>query len=166
MDILNLENTVNPDWWIRQIGEADWVAGPYLQRTLAEGSFHRTYGEHSRVLVLADGSRLASFCTYAEKDDVPDTDLTPWMGFVYTDPRYRGRRLMGRLIARVKELAREDGYDAVYISTGENGLYEKYGAQYLTNMKDRQGGDSRVYRMDAYGFYGWETADVQAQTAE
>ena len=33
-------------------------------------------------------------------------------------------------------------------------------------MKDRRGGDSRVYRMDTYGFHGHETADVKARTGE
>ena len=34
-------------------------------------------------------------------------------------------------------------------------------------MKDRRGGDSRVYRMNTYGFYGWEAAGaVKARTGE
>ena len=118
------------------------------------------------MLLLADGTKLVSFCTYAEKDDIPDADWTPWMGFVYTRPDYRGRRLMGRLIGRVKELARNDGYETVYISTGETGLYEKYGAAYLASAQDMRGGTARIYRMDTYGFYGHETADVKARTNE
>ena len=85
---------------------------------------------------------------------------------MYTRPDYRGRRLMGKLIHRVKKLARDDGYDALWISTGENGLYEKYGAEYATDMTDVRGGDSRIYRMDTYGFYGWKDADVKARTDE
>ena len=73
---------------------------------------------------------------------------------------------MGRLISRVKELARNDGFDTLWVSTGEIGLYEKYGAEYAEVMKDMRGGDSRVYRMDTYGFYGHKTADVKARTNE
>ena len=166
MDILDLERTVRPEWWLKQMKECDWIAGQFLYTLLKEERFHRLYGEKAQVLILADGPKLAAFCTYAEKDDIPETELTPWMGFVYTYPDYRGRRLMGKLISKVKELARDDGYEALWISTEETGLYEKYGAEYVTAMKDRRGGDSRVYRMDTYGFHGHETADVKARTGE
>ena len=36
----------------------------------------------------------------------------------------------------------------IYISTGETGLYEKYGYQFWKIMKDVAGDDSRVYRTD------------------
>ena len=166
MDILDLERTVKPDWWLKQIASCDWSAGQYLHTLLTGNRFHAQCGETARVLLLTDGTKLVSFCTYAEKDDIPDTDLTPWMGFVYTRPDYRGRRLMGKLITRVKELARDDGYETLWISTGENGLYEKYGAEFVTNMTDRRGGDSRIYRMDTYGFYGHEAADMKARISD
>ena len=166
MDILDYESTVRPEWWLKQIGDCDWAGAQYLHTLLTENRFHELCGEKSRLLMLTDGTKLVSFCTYAEKDDIPDAELTPWMGFVYTRPDYRGRRLMGKLIHRVKKLARDDGYDALWISTGETGLYEKYGAEYVTDMTDARGGDSRIYRMDTYGFYGWKDADVKARTNE
>ena len=165
MDILFFEEINDPERWLRQMENCDWRAGPYLCSLLREGRFHGQYGEKSKVLLLADGDRLAAFCTYAEKDDIPDAKLTPWLGFVYTYPEYRGRRLMGRLISRAKELAREAGYEALWISSREKGLYEKYGAAYVTEMKDRFGEESGIYRMDTYGFYGWEQATAPALTA-
>ena len=166
MNVLDYEHTVRPEWWLKQIADCDWMAGQYLHTLLAENRFHALCGKNARLLLLTDGTKLVSFCTYAEKDDIPDTELTPWMGFVYTRPDYRGRRLMGRLISRVKKLARDDGFDAVWISTGETGLYEKYGAEYVTDMTDSHGGNSRIYRMDTCGFYGWKDADVKARTNE
>ncbi len=79
------------------------------------------------MLLLIDDSKLLSFCTYAEQDDVWDTGLTPWGGFVYTFPKYRGKRYMGKLLEFAYMLAKEDGHRHIYISTGETGLYEKYG---------------------------------------
>ena len=70
---------------------------------------------------------------------------------------------MGKLIGRVKELARADGKDYVYISTDHMGLYEKYGAVFREAAKDARGGNSRIYSMNAYGFYGWERAEVSAR---
>ena len=44
------------------------------------------------------------------------------------------------------ELAKEEGHEVIYISTGEEGLYEKYGYTYWQDMTDWNGGTSRVYR--------------------
>ena len=166
MDIIDYESTVNPFWWKKQIAACEWAGGQFLYQCLEEKRFHALYGEKAHLLLLADGSRLAAFCTYAEKDDIPETEMTPWLGFAYTHPDYRGRRLMGRLIGRVKELAREDGYEKLYIATEETGLYEKYGAEMLASMKDRRGGTSRVYTMDTFGFHGWKEATVQARVRD
>lgn len=166
MEVLSYFDTVRPEWWLAKIGESDWAAGQYLYRVLKEGKFRETAGETARVLLLADGTKLASFCVYAEKDNIPDTDLKPWIGFVYTFPAYRGRRLIGALISKAREIAREEGFDAVYLSTREEGLYEKYGAKFYAVMKDAEGTDDGVFRLDAYGFAGWEHADTPAKTDE
>ena len=163
MEILSWHEAKNPEWWLKQIGESDWRAGQYLHQLLRENRLQEAAGPSAQVLLLADGSRLASFCTYGERDDIPDTDLKPWLGFVYTFPEYRGRRLMGKLIRKVRETAREDGFDALYISTREKGYYEKYGAEFLTVMKDNEGLDSDILRLDTYGFAGWENADMPAR---
>lgn len=166
MEIRIFEEDADRERWLKQMEQCDWRAGPYLVSLLRGNRFHELHGESARVLLLTDGDRLASFCTYAEKDDVPDPDRTPWLGFVYTFPDYRGRRLMGRLISRVREMARENGYDALWISTREEGLYEKYGAEYVADMTDNQGEESRIFRMNTYGFYGWEKASAPALNPE
>ena len=67
---------------------------------------------------------------------------------VYTFPEYRGKRLVGNLLKKAYELAGNDGHKHIYISTGETGLYEKYGYSFWKMMKNIEGGDSRVYRID------------------
>ena len=166
MEIHTWHETKNPEWWLKKIGQCDWIGGQYLHRLLSENRFRELFGENAEVLLLTDGTNLASFCTYAAKDDIPDTDRTPWIGFVYTYPAYRGRRLMGKLIAKAREMAREDGYDAVWIASREEGLYEKYGAEKVDVMKDSGGEDSSVFRLDTYGFAGWKHADIPAKNAE
>lgn len=166
MEIHAWHQTKNPEWWLTKIGQCDWTAGQYLYRLLSENRFRETLGENAEVLLLTDGTNLAAFCTYAAKDDIPDTDRTPWIGFVYTYPAYRGRRLMGKLIDKAREMAREDGYDTIWIATREEGLYEKYGAEKVDVMKDFSGEDSDIFCLHTYGFAGWEQADVPAKTAE
>ena len=131
--------------WLAEIGRSDWSAARFLVRLLREGAFGKTVGESSRLLLLTDGDELISFCTLAEKDDIQPTDLTPWVGFVYTFPAHRGHRYAGRLLDEAERLARADGAKAVYLSTNHTGLYETYGWQFYDTMTDLDGAPSRVY---------------------
>ena len=148
MDVFDFFESGRQAWWLEQIGKSDWEAGQFLLSLLREGRLKDLCGESTQVLLLTEGDALLSFCTYAEQDDIQPTELRPWMGFVYTFPAYRGRRLLGRLFEKVEALARGQGFPAVYISTNHVGLYEKYGCVFDRILNDINGEPSRVYRRD------------------
>lgn len=158
------------DLWLEEIGKSDWGAGQYLYRLLKDGQFHSLLGKRSRLLLLTESDRLAGFCTYAERDEIPGDDLTPWAGFVYIFPQFRGRRRMGKLLEHVYRLAKTDGFPCVYISTDHTGLYEKYGCTFFRTMRNTHGQESRIYRlqivnMDYSGILGTQvsgTVDLPA----
>ena len=131
--------------WLGEIGKCDWAGGAFLYELLSQGTFFDNVGERSKLLLLTDGDELVSFCTYAEKDDIQPTELTPWVGFVYTFPAHRGHRRVGILFDEIERLAEKDGVDEVYISTNHVGLYEKYGCEFYREMQDIHGEPSRVY---------------------
>ena len=145
MKVINYFDSGRQAHWLDEIAKCDWSAGALLHELLRKETFFDAVGEGSRVLLLTDGDALVSFCTYAQKDDIQPTELGPWMGFVYTFPRYRGRRCVGFLFAEIERLAKREHVQKVYISTNEVGLYEKYGCEYFAQMKDMNGEDSRVY---------------------
>ena len=132
-------------YWLNEIKRSDWGAAGFLYELLSKGTFRELTGANSKVLLLADGDELISFCTYAEKDDIQPTELTPWMGFVFTFPEHRGHHYVGFLMEEVKRLAIKEGVSEVYISTNHIGLYEKYGCEFKTEMKNMNGEPSRVY---------------------
>ena len=146
MDVIEFFDSDRPEHWLDRIGHSDWRGGRYLYELLRDHRLKALYGERAKVLLLTDGDALLSFCTYAERDDISDPSLTPWVGFVYTFPTRRGQRLFGRLLSEAERLGREDGFDALYISTSHIGLYEKYGCEFYATMTDVEGGLSRVYR--------------------
>ena len=156
--------------WLEEIGKSDWSAGQYLYRLLRDGQFHSLLGKRSRLLLLTENDRLAGFCTYAERDEIPGDDLTPWAGFVYIFPQFRGRRRTGKLLEHVYRLAKADGFPCVYISTDHTGLYEKYGCTFFRTMRNVHGQESRIYRlqivnMDYSGILGTQvsgTVDLPA----
>ena len=57
---------------------------------------------------------------------------------------------MGKLLEYVYDLAEKEGYKYIYISTGEIGLYEKYGYTFWKMMTDVYGDESRVYRREIH----------------
>ena len=145
MEVINFFDSVRQDHWLEEIKRCDWGAGMFLHRLISSGTFFEAVGEGSKVLLLTDGNELISFCTYAQKDDIQPTELTPWMGFVYTFPEHRGHRYVGLLFEEIGRIAKEKHTFEVYISTNHIGLYEKYGCDYRTQTNDINGELSRIY---------------------
>lgn len=146
VEVKEFFSTENQEYWLEQIRKSDWGTGQFLYKLLKENELKKMCGERTRVLMLVKVDKLISFGTLAEKDDIQPTELTPWIGFVYTFPEYRGHRYAGELLAHAEVLAAEDGMEYVYISTNHEGLYEKYGYEFYQMMKDIGGEASRVYR--------------------
>ena len=105
----NRINTDNKEYWLSKIKESDWGAGQYLYELLKNQKLKQFVGENTKVLMLVDGENLVSFCTFADKDDIQPTELTPWIGWVYTFPNYRGNRYVGKLLSHAEALAEEAG---------------------------------------------------------
>lgn len=146
MEVINYFTSDNKDHWLSEIAKSDWSAGEYLATLLREEKLSELVGDGVRVLMLTEGERIISFCTLASVDDVQPTDLTPWIGWIYTFPQYRGNRYAGLLLQYAENLAKADGHQSVYISTNHIGLYEKYGYSLHKIMKDIEGEDTRVYK--------------------
>ena len=145
MKIIDFYSSPDREHWLSQLRLCDWSAGYWIVELIEKDWFYETVGSNSKLLLLTDGDKLVSFCTLSERDDIPDTALTPWVGFVYTYPEYRGQRCFGHLLEEAERIASEQGFEALYISTDHIGLYEKYGCELLDIMTDMRGGDSRVY---------------------
>ena len=148
MEIREFSQESDRDWWLEKIGASDWRAGKYLHEILADSSFYRHCGTRSRVLLLTEGRDLISFCTLAERDEIPDCGLSPWIGFVYTFPPYRGKRRIGRLFERAYAITKKEGFRSLYVSTDQKGLYEQFGFSYMKTMQNAWGDDSLIYRKD------------------
>ena len=136
-----------------QAHSKEWGAIPFLLSLLKDGSFHQKLGKGSLYLLLdeeklTDGKpSLASFLTFCDRDEI-ESNLKPWIGFVFTAPAYRGRHLAGQIIEHcmnnVAALYPESEY--VYVSSDEKGLYEKYGFEFVGKMKNVWGEDSGIFR--------------------
>ena len=145
MQIISFYKSENQSHWLEEIKKCEWSAGKLLYDLINENRFFELTGRSSEILLLADEDKLISFCTFAQKDEIDSEEYSPWVGFVYTYPEYRGHRHFGKLLERAEALAKEQGKTKIYISTDHIGLYEKYGFKYLKDMESIYGGFARVY---------------------
>ena len=146
MRIIEYFTTEKKEHWLKEIGKSDWGAGQYLYQLLNENRLKEMVGETALVPMLVDGDKLIAFCTLAPLDDIQPTNLSPWIGFLYTFPEYRGHHYAGLLLDYAESIATVMGKEYIHISTGHIGLYEKYGYEFYQIEKDIEGEDSRVYR--------------------
>lgn len=144
MEIIDYFESENQSVLVEKIAACDWSAAKFLAELLTKGTFHEMLGGWGHLYLLTEGERLVSFLTLAGQDAVRDESLTPWIGFVFTAPEYRGHRYAGRLLAHAEKQAAEMGHGNIYIGTDHVGLYEKYGYTYQENRIDCWGGDMRV----------------------
>ena len=145
MEVFNYSECDEQEKWLSQIEQCDWSAAKFLAQLLKENRFAEVCGEGAVLRIMSEGAELAAFATLAPKDCIDDRQLTPWIGFVFTVPRYRGSRLSEKIISCLCASAKAQGHERVYICTDHVGLYEKYGFAYMENRIDVWGTDSRIY---------------------
>lgn len=146
LNIIEFFEIEEKEYWMNEIGKSDWQAGKYLCKLLNENKLRKLCGQTTKLFLLVSGKELVSFCTLAEQDEINDPEKTPWIGFVYTFPKYRGNYYMGHLIEKACDTAKKYGNKIIYVSTDATGLYENYGFIYKNeNMKTIYNNIARVY---------------------
>ena len=116
-----------------------------MQFLLKSKRINKKFCHNLAYYMLTDGDKLVSFATLAPQDEIDAPELSPWIGFVYTFPAYRGHRNAGNLLAHICEVLKSAGTEKVYISTDEIGLYEKYDFTFWQTMSTHEDKPTRVY---------------------
>lgn len=148
MEIIHYFESDKQPELLAKIAGCDWSAARFLTDLLTKNEFNALLGGWGEILMLTEGDELISFLTYTGQDAVRDESLTPWIGFVFTQPKYRGNRYAGLLLSHAEGMAAQMGYRKIYIATDHVGLYEKYGYQYQENRIDYWGHEMRVLYKD------------------
>ncbi|MCH5192300.1 MAG: GNAT family N-acetyltransferase [Oscillospiraceae bacterium] len=132
-------------YWNETISMAEkcsWGAGPYLAEKMQSNEFN----EWERVFAAYADRKIVGFCTFTEKDALPPKyEFTPFVGFVFVDEQYRGKRLSELMIKSAASYAYELGYKKVYLTSGEIGLYEKYGFKKLGDYETIHGSTEQLF---------------------
>lgn len=137
--------TAGHKYWEETIFLAEncsWKAGSYLAEKMKKNEFK----EWERVCAICVNGKVVGFSTLAEKDELPKQyDFTPFIGFVFVDEQYRGKRLSEKMIQRIIAYAKEFDYEKIYVMSGEIGLYEKYGFEKVGDYETIYGSIDQLF---------------------
>ena len=100
--------------------------------------------EYGWYLCLKDG-RIVSGMGVIENDFHERKDLFPNVCAVYTEKDMRSRGIAGRLLDMTVRDMRKKGISPLYLVTDHTGFYERYGWEYLTDVRCDGGEISRLY---------------------
>lgn len=145
MKIIDYFECAGQEYWLGKMGECDWRSGKYLCDLLNSGQLFEKTGENTKLLLLTDENELLAFCTVSEKKYDIESSRTPWLGFVYVFPKYRGHRYSEMLLKHAEKLVCTAGAEGLYLSTKHVGLYEKFGYSFFGTLKDWRDEEQRIY---------------------
>ena len=147
MTIKILQNG-DPEWTdvISFAENCSWKAGPFLARAMKDERF----SEWERVIAAFEGTEPVGFCSLTEYDftEPEDPGIKPFIGFVFVREDCRGGRLSQRMTEAAEKYAHGLGYQEVYLTSGEEGLYEKYGYSAAGEKMTGHGVTETLFRKD------------------
>lgn len=124
LTLLEYPDCGNKESYLKQIEKCDWQAAKLLAQLIKDNRFGQDLGGWAKLYLLCDNDIVVSFVTLSAQDCVAAPDLSPWLGFLYTAPEYRGRHYAELLINHACKDARQLGYGKIYLATDSVGLYE------------------------------------------
>ena len=143
MEIFDM--TSEHDYWEEVADFAErcsWDTGKVLAERMRKNDFKAD----ERVFAVFEKGKPVDFCTLTDKDALPPKYLyKPFIGFVFVDEMFRGSRISEKMIEAVKAYSRMNGYGRIYLTSGEKGLYEKYGFVKLGDYETIYGTVEQLY---------------------
>lgn len=139
--------TSSDDMWeiVSQFAQnCSWGAGKSLSRSMSDNAF----ADWERVIVAFQENDIAGYCTVSKSDCIPDVPYTPYIGYMFVDERYRGRRLSGKLISYAVSYLKTLGFERVYLVSDHENLYEKYGFKVIDRKTAPWGSLEKIYMLE------------------
>lgn len=148
MDYKIVEYFLSDDqaYWLEQIQKSEWRCGEILHYLITSGELTKAFGETTQLFLLTDGDKLVGYCTFSPRDNIQPTTLTPWLGFLFIAPEYRGKKYSKYLIDYVESKAKEAGHKILNVSSNSEGFFEKFDYSFYRMMVDVDCYDLRVYQ--------------------
>ena len=104
-------------------------------------------GKVPQVYIAKHGDELVGTASIWHNDLTTRQDLTPWLAALYIKKEHRGRGVGTLLQNKIIEVAKELGYDNIYLITEHENYYEKTGWKFM-EIAPIGGSTIRLYGYD------------------
>lgn len=109
---------------ITYASNCSWKAG----KSLAKRMMSNEFSDKERVIAAVEDTEIVGFAAFLETDGLDETTTyTPFVGYIFVDEKYRGKRISSKMLDVASEYAKSLAYTSLYVVSGEVGLYEKFG---------------------------------------
>lgn len=98
--------------------------------------------------LLLDKDVIIGCCGLVTNDFISRMDLCPWVCALYVEEDRRGRGYAGMLLEHCRRDTETYGFRSLYLYTGLEGFYEKYGYAYIGKGYGPDGVPVHMYRYD------------------
>lgn len=92
-----------------------------------------------------DGDKIVAGLGVIANDFHERKDLTPNVCAVYTEEEYRCKGIAGRLLEYVVSDQKKNGVSPLYLITGHDSFYERYGWEFLCMVREDGKEMTRMY---------------------
>lgn len=120
---------------------SDWDAGIELSMRLSEDNFL----DWERACIAIENDTIVGYSIFVEIDSCPKSKYYPWVGYIFVDSNHRGKRISEKMIEHLSAYAKGFGFENIYIQTGFEGLYEKFGFKHIDDLQSDNGGLEKVF---------------------
>lgn len=111
-------------WWGVPGGYTKEEICAYLSRMVCPNRIPQTYAAYV-------GGEIAGTYNLSMEDLFVRPDLYPWLCNLYVAPQYRGKGVGRALIESIPRAMADIGLKELYLYTAHEGLYEKFGWEYV-----------------------------------
>lgn len=94
---------------------------------------------------MFDGDKIIAGAGVIDNDFHDRPDLSPNVCAVFTEPEYRCKGLAGQVLDFVCKDMAAARIETLYLVTDHTSFYERYGWEYLCQVHDEDGGETRMY---------------------
>ncbi|MBA3661719.1 MAG: GNAT family N-acetyltransferase [Gammaproteobacteria bacterium] len=120
--------------WYNEIGKP-WIANPNIERARKTFLQHLNRETLPLTWVALHKAEVIGMASLRENDGIRE-DLTPWLGSLIVDPRYRKKKVGEALVVLIKQQAKFLSYSNLHLFAFDQTLpfwYEKLGFQTIAH---------------------------------
>lgn len=105
-------------------------------------------GALPKLFCLLREKEIVGCCSLIVNDLISRQDLVPWIAGIYIVEKERGHGRAGYMMKTVEFLAKQEGFEILYLSTDLDGFYEKYDWERIEDGYSLSGDAWRIYKKE------------------